>query len=773
MRLTLPSPTRRLVIAALLLEGCTGSPAAAPPTGSAVAASTVETRNAAEKPRPSPDAAASPRPLPTAHVVRLLELAEVWGSVRFEHPYLFEQRGGFDVDWDGALARALPKLNAAHDEDEEAAAVQSMLAELHDPLTEVVTAQTKSASTVVPRPPTVASQSGVTVLTLGTITSPRQSDEFVERQGKVLSAAKRLVVDLRGPQDQTTAIGTSATLERLAPYLVRYESIPPVVRSVQHEGFVPQTLLSAREFSTYFAEQQSPAFGVGPLPHPESVVFLVDEHLGVLPLAAAMQRRGDALVIADGRATDSASRLSRTIPWGANHTVTVRRAEALALPPDEVVTDRTKARDRAIDVALRGRRGRASKPAAFPNLRPVHDAPYADEALPTLEHRVLAAFRFWNEIRYFYPYPEAENDPDTWDDALADTLPLFEAASTPLAYEQAIALLAARVHDSHTWVEAPHLSEWFGTGWISARLKDIDGDAVVTRVGEAAARGGLAVGDVILELGGEEFGARTERRGRFVAASNPWTLKRDSFYRAMLCAPGTSVDLRVRGASDVIRRLSLPCTKSDKLKPPALHWRRLDADVGYINLGRLEPDEVDAAFAALGDARGLVLDMRGYPRGTAIPIAARLNVHTTPAMADRVSVPLVAPHDEGADARIVVGSSVVPAPSGTHYAGKTVMLVDEETQSAAEETGLFFEAANGTTFVGSPSAGANGDITYAVLPGNIIVHFAGSAITHADGRPLQRVGLRPSVQVQPTLAGIRAGKDEVLDRAVQYLRSGR
>ena len=213
--------------------------------------------------------------------------------------------------------------------------------------------------------------------------------------------------------------------------------------------------------------------------------------------------------------------------------------------------------------------------------------------------------------------------------------------------------------------------------------------------------------------------------------------------------------------------------KSDSSKPPALTWRRLDADIGYVDLGRLVPDQVDAMFEALGDTRALVLDMRGYPRGTTVPIAARLNVHTTPAMADRVSVPLVAPHDEGAEARFVVGSNVVPAPAEPHYAGKTVMLIDENTQSAAEETGLFFEAANGTQFIGSPSAGANGDITYAVLPGNIIVHFAGSAITHADGRPLQRVGLQPAVLVRPTLAGIRAGKDEVLDRAVQYLRTGR
>jgi hypothetical protein len=32
------------------------------------------------------------------------------------------------------------------------------------------------------------------------------------------------------------------------------------------------------------------------------------------------------------------------------------------------------------------------------------------------------------------------------------------------------------------------------------------------------------------------------------------------------------------------------------------------------------------------------------------------------------------------------------------------------------------------------------------------------------------VGLQPVVEVRPTLAGIRAGKDEVLEVAIEYLK---
>ena len=41
-----------------------------------------------------------------------------------------------------------------------------------------------------------------------------------------------------------------------------------------------------------------------------------------------------------------------------------------------------------------------------------------------------------------------------------------------------------------------------------------------------------------------------------------------------------------------------------------------------------------------------------------------------------------------------------------------------------------------------------------------------------DGKQLQRVGLLPDIEVKPTIAGIRAGRDEVLERAVQYAEHG-
>jgi C-terminal processing protease CtpA/Prc len=170
-------------------------------------------------------------------------------------------------------------------------------------------------------------------------------------------------------------------------------------------------------------------------------------------------------------------------------------------------------------------------------------------------------------------------------------------------------------------------------------------------------------------------------------------------------------------------------------------------------------------FEKLKNTRAIVFDMRGYPNGTAWAIAPYLN--TRKARHAAVFERNLVSADESGRYKFF---QELPRADVPLYRGRTVMLIDERAISQSEHTGLFFEAANGTTFIGSPSAGANGDITDLVLPGGISMIFTGHDVRHLDGRQLQRVGLKPQVYVRPTLPGLQSGKDEVLDRALEYLK---
>ena len=185
------------------------------------------------------------------------------------------------------------------------------------------------------------------------------------------------------------------------------------------------------------------------------------------------------------------------------------------------------------------------------------------------------------------------------------------------------------------------------------------------------------------------------------------------------------------------------------------------------------PAEVDEMFDRFKDTRAIIFDMRGYPHNTAWLIAPRLT-EAYPVAGARVQRPLVMPpsspeeatftHSNTLDSQLPLARTDKP-----RYRGLTVMLMDERTQSQAEGTGARLKAANGTTFVGSATTGANGDVTSFLVPGGIVVRFSGLAVSHPDGSQLQRVGLVPDVEVKPTIQGLRSGRDEVLEAALTFI----
>jgi hypothetical protein len=64
-------------------------------------------------------------------------------------------------------------------------------------------------------------------------------------------------------------------------------------------------------------------------------------------------------------------------------------------------------------------------------------------------------------------------------------------------------------------------------------------------------------------------------------------------------------------------------------------------------------------------------------------------------------------------------------------------------------------------------------VTKVHLPAELEVWFTGLETRHGDGRQLQRVGICPHIRVEPSVEGIRDGRDEVLEVAMSHIRSKR
>lgn len=115
------------------------------------------------------------------------------------------------------------------------------------------------------------------------------------------------------------------------------------------------------------------------------------------------------------------------------------------------------------------------------------------------------------------------------------------------------------------------------------------------------------------------------------------------------------------------------------------------------------------------------------------------------------------------------GDPISLSPQQPHYAGKVVILVDEVSQSQAEYTAMALRSNPRAVVVGSTTAGADGNVSPVPLPGGLSSMISGIGVFYPDKTPTQRVGIVADVEVRPTIAGIRAGRDEVLKRALRLI----
>jgi C-terminal processing protease CtpA/Prc len=198
-------------------------------------------------------------------------------------------------------------------------------------------------------------------------------------------------------------------------------------------------------------------------------------------------------------------------------------------------------------------------------------------------------------------------------------------------------------------------------------------------------------------------------------------------------------------------------------------YRLLDENIGYMDLARLASlGEFERAFAALRQADGLVVDIRGYP-GFTMQLALSARLIDRPIKSAIYEIPIVSGYDLQEQVWNIGQYEVQPDPK-VHYGNPVVVLVNERTFGGAEDVCIHLKNAGRVTFVGGTTAGCNGNRTWLSLPGGGRLWFTGMRVKFGDGSRFQNIGVVPDVPTAPTVDGIRAGRDEVLEKGQEVLR---
>ena len=420
-----------------------------------------------------------------------------------------------------------------------------------------------------------------------------------------------------------------------------------------------------------------------------------------------------------------------------------------------------------------------------------HELPYVNIKLPDAGYQLLALYRFWNIIEYWFPYRDLIED--SWDAELKAFIPRLALAQDGDSYQREMMALIARVQDTHAnlWsslaVRPP-----VGTCRIPVTLRFVENQAVVTGYAhaESGPATGLQIGDVITAIDGADVTDLVARWTPYYAASNQPTRLRD-IARSMTrgaCGPvairvrreSKASDARQRGEimpdarqrGEMILELNPARVGESSLIPtagrtndrPGDTLQKLSADVAYLKLSSVQAAQAAKYIESAAGTKGLVIDIRNYPSEF---VVFALGSHLVERRTEFARFTSGDPANPGAFHWR--GAPIALDPEAPRYRGKIVILVDESSQSQSEYTTMAFRSAPDAKVVGSTTAGADGNVSQIPLPGGFRSMISGIGVFYPDKKPTQRIGIIPDIEAKPTIDGIRSGRDEVLEAALRHI----
>jgi C-terminal processing protease CtpA/Prc len=385
---------------------------------------------------------------------------------------------------------------------------------------------------------------------------------------------------------------------------------------------------------------------------------------------------------------------------------------------------------------------------------------YEDFEYPAEEYRLLGLFKYWNTIEYFYPYKYL-TDQD-WDAVLTEMIPKIQNVVNKSDYQSALKELIAKLDDSHAWINfgiTPNIKS------LPVKISNIENKAVISGFynDSIATLNNLKLGDVILKINGSDIQLELEKKLKFVSGSNK-NDKINKAYNYLFVGTDDTLMLTVERDGDIIdlttNRYNFGVFNYLKNKKK-LKSKALSETIGYINMAStFEQKEIDVIFKAFENKKAIIIDLRHYPQ----LIYWMFTRHLTSEKREFFKAYWPSIHYPG---KFIFKETPKTIASKKAYKGKVIILVSNESLSRSEFTAMAFQTADNAITVGNQTAGTDGENNVIEYMGGYKTAFTGTGILYPDGTESQRKGVKIDMEIKPTINGLRQGRDEVLEKAIE------
>ena len=396
---------------------------------------------------------------------------------------------------------------------------------------------------------------------------------------------------------------------------------------------------------------------------------------------------------------------------------------------------------------------------------------YADMPFPDAGFRLLSLYRYWNMIHYFFPYKHLMDE--DWNGKLKEYIPQFIDAKDELEYELAVVQIIGDIQDTHAnlWGGGDKLSEWKGTNYPPVHVRFVENQLVVTDYYKAELKEevGLEIGDVITKINNRPVHELVKEKAAFYPASNEPTRLRN-LSADLLRSASKSIEIEYISANSIPKTKTLQLYERDSIGVYSWYrdseeksYKMLEDNIGYVTLQTIQNKDVSQIRKEFKNTKGIIIDIRNYPSSfVPFSLGSYFVSSSTP------FVKFTNGNTNNPGEFTFTDTYEIPS-EGKTYKGQLIVLVNELSQSQAEYTTMAFRAGDNTKVLGSTTAGADGNVSEIMLPGGLRTLISGIGVNYPNGEETQRVGIVPDIEVKPTIQGIREGKDELLERAIEEI----
>ncbi|MHC0444144.1 S41 family peptidase [Flavobacterium sp. 3-218] len=386
--------------------------------------------------------------------------------------------------------------------------------------------------------------------------------------------------------------------------------------------------------------------------------------------------------------------------------------------------------------------------------------------------RLLALFRFWNYVEYFFPYKYQMDQ--NWDLTLNEFLPRTISPISEDDYYLSLKELSAKLNDSHALFGANKLFQIFGWKSIPFNVKIIDDKAIVTgfKNDSLSKINDIKIGDIITKIRGESVAELIKKNQKYIEGSNSPAILNKIDWPVFYNKTNTAEIEFIRDDKTMIKTINFYEYKEliINYENHQEKYKLLENNIGYVNMGALFPDDVEAMMEKFKNTKAIIFDIRNYPQGTNYLIAEYLNPEPVE-FVKSVDIDLSSP------GRFIWRKDAEGGKCGKinpdYYKGNVIILVNEKTISHSEYSAMTLKVAPKATIIGNQTAGSDGySYRFEIIKG-LWTSFTCYGVFYPDKKETQRIGIVPDIEVQQTILGIQQGKDEILDRAILFAKNGK